>query len=53
MIAFFNRIIYLIGVKSGIAYVICYYYVKIKIDSYYSLPFLDKVTFESNNEEGG
>ena len=34
----YNRIIYLIGVKSGIAYVIPHNYAKIKVNSYNSLP---------------
>ena len=34
----YNRIIYLIGVKSGITYVISHNYAKIKVDSYDSLP---------------
>ena len=38
----YNRIRYLIGVKSGITYVISHNYVKIKVDSYDSLP-LEKI----------
>ena len=34
----YNRIRYLIGVKSGITYVISHNYAKIKVDSYDSLP---------------
>ena len=34
----YNRIIYLIGVKSGIRYVTSHDDVKIKVDSYNSLP---------------
>ena len=33
-----NRIWYLIGLKSGITYVISHNYTKIKVNSYYSLP---------------
>ena len=36
--ATFNRIRYLIGVKSGVTYVISHNYEKIKINSYDSLP---------------
>ena len=39
----FNRIRYLIGVKSGITYVISHYYAKIKVASYNSLPLEKKV----------
>ena len=35
--AIYNRIKYLIGIKSGITYVIFYNYVKIKVGSYDSL----------------
>ena len=34
----YNRIRYLVGVKSGIAYIIAHNYAKIKIDLGYSLP---------------
>ena len=34
----FNRIWYLIGLKSGITYVISHNYTKIKVNSYHSLP---------------
>ena len=34
----YHRIRYLIGVKSGITYVISHNYAKIKVDSYDSLP---------------
>ena len=34
----YNRIRYLMGVKSGITYVISHNYAKINIDSYDSLP---------------
>ena len=36
--SFYNRIRYLISVKSGITYIISYNYGKIKVDSYNSLP---------------
>ena len=39
---FYNRIRYQKGVKSGITYVFSHHYVKIKIDSYDSLP-LEKI----------
>ena len=42
-----NRIRYLIGVKSGITYVISHYYVKIKVYSYDSLPLEKKLTFHN------
>ena len=34
----YGRIIYLISQKSGIAYVFCHYYAKIKVYSFDSLP---------------
>ena len=34
----YNRIRYLVGVKSGVTYVISHDYAKIKVDSYDSLP---------------
>ena len=46
--AIFNRISYLIGVKSGITYVISHCYVKIKVDSYDSLPLKKKLTFHND-----
>ena len=39
----YNMMRYLIGVKSGITYVISQYYAKIKVDSYDSLPLEKKV----------
>ena len=45
--AIFNRISYLIGVKSGITYVISHCYVKIKVDSYDSLPLEKKLIFHN------
>ena len=41
----YNKIWYLIGVKSGITYVISHNYAKIKIDSYDSLPLEETMTF--------
>ena len=43
----YNRIRYLVGVKSGITYVISHNYPKIKIDSYDSLPLEKTVTFHN------
>ena len=45
--AVFNRISYVIGVKSGITYVISHYYARIKVDSYDSLPLEKKLTFHN------
>ena len=42
-----NRIRYLIGVKSGITYVISRNYAKIKVDSYDSLPLEKTMTFHN------
>ena len=36
--AIYNRVRYLIGLKSSITYVFSHYYAKIKVDSYGSLP---------------
>ena len=41
----YNRIRYLISVKSGITYIISHNYAKIKIDSYDSLPLEIIMTF--------
>ena len=41
----YNRIRYLITVKSGIIYVISHNYAKIKVDSYNSLPLEKVMTF--------
>ena len=43
-----NRIRYLIGVKSGITYVISHNYAKIKVDSYDTLPLEKTPTFHSD-----
>ena len=36
--AIYDRIRYLISLKSGITYIFSYYFAKIKVDSYDSLP---------------
>ena len=41
----YNRIIYIIGVKSGITYVISHNYVNTKVDSHDSLPLEKKIGF--------
>ena len=41
----YNRIRYIISVKSGITYVISYNYAKIKVDSYNPLPLEKTMTF--------
>ena len=41
----YNRIRYLISVKSGITYIISHNYAKIKLDSYHSLPLEKTMTF--------
>ena len=41
----YNRIRYLLGVKSGTIYVVAYNYAKIKIDLYDSLPLEITITF--------
>ena len=43
----YNRIRYLIGVKSGITYVISHNYAKAKVDSYDSLPLEKTLTFHN------
>ena len=43
----YNRIRYLIDVKSGIAYTISYNYPKIKVDLYDSLPLEKTLTFHN------
>ena len=43
----YNRIRYLIGVKSGIAYVISLYYANINVDLYDYLPLEIKFTFHN------
>ena len=34
----YNRIRYVISLKSGITYIFCHYFTKIKVDSFNSLP---------------
>ena len=43
----YNRIRYLIGVKSGITDIMAHNYAKIKVDSYDSLPLEKKLTFHN------
>ena len=43
----YNRIRYVIGVKSGITYIIFHNYAKIKVDSYDSLPLKITLTFHN------
>ena len=42
--AIYNRIRYLISIKSGITYIFSHYFAKIKIDSYDSLPIEKRLT---------
>ena len=43
----YNRIRYIIGVKSGITYVFSHNYVRIKVDSFDSLPLEKTLTFHN------
>ena len=43
--AVFNRVRYLIGIKNSISYVISYYYTKISVASFDSLPLEKNLTF--------
>ena len=43
----YNRIRYLISLKSGITYIFSHYYAKIKVDSYDSLPTEKMLTFHN------
>ena len=43
----YNKFRYLIGVKSGITYVISHNYAKVKVDSYDSLPLEKTMAFHS------
>ena len=43
----YNRIRYLISLKSGITYFFSYYYAKIKVDFYYSLPIVKIFTMHN------
>ena len=45
--AIYNRIRYLIGVKSGITCVFSHNYARIKFDSYDSLPLEETLTFHN------
>ena len=45
--AIYNRIRYLISLKSGITYIFSHYYAKIKVDSYDSLPIKKMLTFHN------
>ena len=45
--AIYNRIRYLISLKSGITYIFSYYYAKIKVDFYHSLPILKIFTMHN------
>ena len=40
-----NKVRYLINLKSGIAYIFSHYFVKIKVDSYGSLPIEKNIGF--------
>ena len=44
---FYNKIRYLIEVKSGITYVISFHYAKIKVDSYAFLPLEKLLSFHN------
>ena len=43
----YNRIKYLVSLKSGITYVISHYYARLKIDSYDTLPLEKKLTLHN------
>ena len=43
----YNRIRYFMSVKSGITYIIFHNYAKAKVDSYYSLPLEETITFNN------
>ena len=45
--AIYNRIRYLISLKSGITYSFCHYFAKIKVDPYASLPIEKTLTFHN------
>ena len=45
--SFYNRIRYLISVKSGITYIISHNYAKFKVNSYNSLPPEKTITFHN------
>ena len=45
--AIYNRIRYLISLKSGITYIFSHYFAKIKVDSYNSLPIEKLLTWHN------
>ena len=45
--AIYNRIRYLISLKSGIRYIFSHYFAKIKVDSYDSFPKKKKLTLHN------
>ena len=45
--AIYDKIRYLISIKSGITYSISLYFAKIKVDSYDSLPIVKALTFNN------
>ena len=45
--AIYNRIRYLIGLKSSVTYIFSHYFVKIKVDSYDFLPIAKKMALHN------
>ena len=45
--AIYDRIRYLISLKSGIKYILSHYFAKIKVDSYDSLPIEKRLTLHN------
>ena len=45
--AIYDRIRYLISIKSGITYIYSHYFAKIKVDSYHSLPIVKILTLHN------
>ena len=45
--AIYNRIRYLISLKGSITYIFSYYFAKIKVGSYYSLPIEKRLTLHN------
>ena len=45
--ALYNKITYLVSIKSGITYIISHYFAKIKVDSYESLPIEKTLTLHN------
>ena len=45
--AFYDRIRYLITLKSSITYIFTHYFAKMKVDSYYSLPIEKALTLHN------